>query len=253
MKKLNKMDYKSFYKDVAKRQGWSFKDMKYTKIKNSEFDYYEFISKHLKSKDIVLDIGCGDCHKSVKFFKAKKVICSDIEQEMLNKAQENIIAAKKEKIFETMLLNKDKKYPFEKETFDFVISRHCGVNTKEMYRVLKKNGIFVSEDIDKNDCLELKLMFGRGQGFDEVKNVSDDLYEEYQKLKFSEIKYFPIREVEYYETPEDLLYLLENTPIIPNFNKDKNDMKIFKEYCQKHTTKLGIRLDRQLYAFILIK
>lgn len=52
----------------------------------------------------------------------------------------------------------------------------------------------------------------------------------------------------YYNTEEDLLFLLRNTPIIPNFGEEKNDYKKFNEYIEKYKTNKGILLERKLFG-----
>ncbi len=42
--------------------------------------------------------------------------------------------------------------PFENESFDMIINRHGSFNAEELYRLLKKGGIFVTEQVgEEND------------------------------------------------------------------------------------------------------
>ena len=54
---------------------------------------------------------------------------------------------------------------------------------------------------------------------------------------------------EYYEDMKDLIFLLKNTPIIPNFNIDK-DSTFLKEIEEKYKTEEGIKTNS--YRFIII-
>ena len=45
--------------------------------------------------------------------------------------------------------------PFEDETFDIIINRHGDFNTKELYRLLKKGGIFVTQQVGSENDREL--------------------------------------------------------------------------------------------------
>ena len=79
------------------------------------------------------------------------------------------------KKFTFVLGDKDEKLNYPDEYFDLVVSRHCGANMAEVFRVLKRGGVFISEDYDENDCLELKQHFGFGQGFENYKNKEKEL------------------------------------------------------------------------------
>lgn len=45
--------------------------------------------------------------------------------------------------------------PFENEHFDMVINRHGDFNAKELYRVLKKGGIFITEQVGEDNNRDL--------------------------------------------------------------------------------------------------
>ena len=160
------------YSPVAKEIGWNFDKVNYQKISNSGFNYYITVLKEINEKTKMLDIGCGCGEKSIKYFSlAKEVVMLDNEKEMLKKAKEN---AKKyygdTKKFTFVLGDKNEKLDYPDEYFDLIVSRHCGANMDEVYRVLKKGGVFISEDYDEDDCLTLKQHFGFGQGYENYKN-----------------------------------------------------------------------------------
>lgn len=60
----------------------------------------------------------------------------------------------------------DSNFQFPDEFFDIITARHTLFNIREVNRLLKKNGYFFTEQIDENDCLQLKKTFGRGQGYE---------------------------------------------------------------------------------------
>ena len=76
----------------------------------------------------------------------------------------------------------------------------------------------------------------------------DKMKEEAKQNKFKNVEFFDIIQQEYYETEEDLLFLLKNTPIIPNFGKEKLDYQKFNEYVEKNKTEKGILLERKLFG-----
>ena len=243
------------YKKVAKEIGWSFNKINYECEQEVDFNYYEQVEKHIKNKTVMLDVGCGSGEKACKFFvKANKIFMIDTEIEMLKKAKQNVLKLTEntQQKFNLLKANGSTKLKFEDESFDMVVSRHCGVNMAEAFRVLKKGGIFISQDIDKKDCWELKQIFNRGQCFDNKISVKEKTLKQILKLGFSKIEVLNFSQTEYYKTKEDLIFLLKRTPILNGFDEQK-DMTKLDEYIEKFSTTRGIKLNRKLYSIKLVK
>ena len=250
MKKFN-------YKEIGKEIGWNFAKMNYSVDHLSEYDYYKEVVNHITPTTKMLDIGCGSAEKTTRFYSiANKIYLTDFEPEMLKKAKKNV-----EKYYEGLPNTKKKfifgildcngPFNFPDNSFDLVVSRHCGANMKEVFRVLKKGGAFISEDYSSYDCQEIKELFNRGQNFNReplFKKVMNECLD----AGFSEIKYLKFEEIEYYKTIDDLKYLLTHTPILDYYD-EKQDDKILKKYVDKFLTSKGIKLNRRLDAFTIKK
>jgi SAM-dependent methyltransferase len=50
----------------------------------------------------------------------------------------------------------DETLPFEDETFDIIINQHESFLPKEVYRVLKKGGIFITQQVGSSNNLHLR-------------------------------------------------------------------------------------------------
>lgn len=46
--------------------------------------------------------------------------------------------------------------------------------------------------------------------------------------------------IDYYQTPEDLIFLLKHTPIIPRFGEEKDDFDILGKFIITNGTEKGI-------------
>lgn len=243
------------YKETGKNIGWNFSKINPLVVRKGNYNYWRHIVDAITPETVMLDIGCGSAEKTLRYTaEAKQIVCIDIEPEMLNKANENLnkfySGAKKEK-FEFKLMDGDGLLGFPDETFDLVVSRHCGANMAEVYRVLKPGGIFVSEDVSKYDCWDLKQHFGRGQGFEgepEYFNMAKSCIQ----LGFTKIEFEQVEEDEFYPNADQLKYLLYNTPILGGYTPETDDEQL-NEYISTHTTDKGIRLNRRLYGFRLVK
>ena len=122
----------------------------------------------------------------------------------------------------------------------------------EIYRVLKKGGVFISEDIDDIDCLELKEYYNRGQNYPLDKTQKEKIFQDIFDAGFSEIKLLNFDQREYYPNIEELIFLLDHTPIIDGYDEE-NDRETLEKYCKDFITEKGVLLKRRLYAFELKK
>lgn len=246
---MEKNEEKEFYNKIGKTIGWDFSHIKCEMIDNSLFQYFKEIKK--VSKDtVLLDIGTGGGEKILNnITNATLVIGTDFSSEMINRAKEN---SKHRKDVRFIEMDSD-KIDFPNCFFDIVCARHTPFNTEEVYRTLNINGYLFSEQVDEDDCAELKSIFRRGQGYETKIKQREIDEKELKENNYKEISFFDIIQDEYYKTEEDLLFLLNNTPIIPNFGKEKGDYEKFNQYVLKNTTDKGIYLKRKLYGIKCIK
>lgn len=250
MKKFN-------YKEAGKEIGWNFSKMDYCVERKQDFNYYQEVIKHIKDNTIMLDIGSGSAEQSIRYYNlAKKIHLTDLEPEMLKKAKANVKKyyegnKKTQEKFKFKILNSNGPFDFKDDSFNLVVSRYCGANMYEVYRVLKSGGIFISEDVSSDDCQELKEIFKRGQGY-KSEPLYKSVFNECVDAGFKEIKLIKLEETEYYKTIDDLKYLLNFTPILNGFDEEKDMLKL-NEYVSKNLSSKGIKLNRKLYAFILKK
>ena len=143
--------------------------------------------------------------------------------------------------------------------FDIVVARHTCTDAKQIYRTLKPGGKLLIRGVDKLDCWSLKILFGKGQSFEDEKPVSVIDYESVLAARFKGVELVPIHVREYYKTKEDLLALLLKTPILSDFSdeddfrKDLIDNNILEKYIIENTTEKGILLIRRYYGIMAIK
>lgn len=246
---MEKNEEKDFYNKIGKTIGWNFSNIKCKVIDNSNFKYFDIINGECKQK-VILDIGTGGGEKTLNNVKNARLIFGiDFSKEMINKAKENA-KDREDAIFLEMDSNEIK---FSDNFFDIICARHTPFRTKEVFRVLKNNGMFISEQVDEDDCIELKKIFGRGQGFEKNTKQREIYEKELIKNNIKNFEFYNIEQDEYYENEEDLLFLLNNTPIIPSFGKKEKDYEKFNKYVEENRTNKGIHLKRILYGIIARK
>ena len=109
----------------------------------------------------------------------------------------------------------------------------------------------------------MKLLFGKGQAFRDVKPISLLDYENIINAGFKNVELVPIHTREYYKTKNDLLALLLKTPILndcseteENDEMEENveiDDEILDKYILENTTEKGILLIRRYYGITATK
>ena len=241
--------YKQLYRRVGSTIGWDFdKISKRTKVIGKKWDYIEIVKNYINRETVLLDIGTGGGEVLLKIAPfVRRAYGIDCSRNMIITAKKNLAKSKVSNV-EFKSANA-RKLPFRKEYFDVVICRHSEFYPKEVFRVLKPNGVFITQQVGERDKENIKRVFGKGQAFGERAGTLMKKYlRELRKVGFKIIKKDTYNAIEYYSI-EDLKFLLRNTPIIPGFNS-KRDQKFLEEIERKYKRKDGIKTNS--FRFLII-
>lgn len=261
-----------FYNQNRKKEGnkmieryeelgnWDFSDINVVEEYENHWDMYEEIKNYSNEKSLLLDLGTGGGEKV--FSKMPKnvgmIIGIDLSPKMIQTAKEN--SKKYPEVKAKFAVMENLKLEFPNELFDIVSARHTIINAKEIFRVLKKNGVLIVRGVDKFDCWDLKVLFGGGQCFNDEIPISKQDYEDIKQAGFSDVKLIELKANEYYKTKENLFSLLLKVPILDGFSKETRSEEIlnkkinlFEEYVKNNTTPKGIILKRKYYGIVAIK
>lgn len=209
------------------------------------WNLFHEIGKHVNSNKILLDIGCGTANKLIPFSQSLiKIIGIDSSQSMLIKAQENISNAGVENF--TLIMGKAEQLPLKHHSVDIVTNILSRVTAKEIYRVIKPDGVAIIEHIGCEDKKYLKLLFGKDELGMRGQFLEYSL-EEYINLFYTDLSHF-FNEVSIqngywntYYSKEGLQQLLLYTPTIRNYNQTL-DQDYFNETIKNFSTRKGIKL-----------
>jgi SAM-dependent methyltransferase len=243
------VDYK-LYERVGAVIGWDFNQItKRTKTAGEKWNFLEVVKKYVNTKTFLLDLGTGGGEALLKIAKSvEKAYGIDNSKSMISTANKNLAKSKTPNV--EFKLADTKKIPFPNEYFDVITCRHAPFSVKEMFRVLKPNGIFITQQVGEKDKQNIKKIFGRGQSFGEkVGTLMGKYIEELKKFGFKILRKDTYNAIEYYASMEDLIFLLKNTPIIPEFDIGK-DQKYLEELERKYKTKDGIKTNS--FRFLII-
>lgn len=247
------MDEKKFYDRVGKDIGWNFSVLaSRTIVEGKTWVFLEVVKEFLDENVVLLDIGTGGGEKILQLAKScKKIVGIDNSPEMINKANENLVESNKPNV-EFRVAESD-NLPFEDNSFDIVTSRHAPFDSKEVGRVLKEKGIFLTQQVGEDDKKNLKEVFGRGQcsgrrSGDLIRRYVRDL----EDAGFEIIRNDRYDASEYYKDIRDIIFLLEHTPTIPGFDRNK-DKDALERLEREFMTDKGIKTNSERFLLVARK
>ncbi len=152
------------YEDKAKMVGWNFASLK-GKIDEEElpWDYLEIVKEHLKPDMQLLDMetGGGEVLQKVKHPYRLTTVTEGYEPNY-----EFCVKKLKPKGITVVKALGEEKLPFDDHSFDIVINRHGAYNIDEVKRVLKPNGIFITQQVGSYNNKPMSLLLTPWRVFD---------------------------------------------------------------------------------------
>ncbi|MBN1285040.1 MAG: class I SAM-dependent methyltransferase [Anaerolineae bacterium] len=246
------MDYRALYERVGAVTGWDFSRLSVI-VEGRAWDFYEQVAGRCDADTLLLDLGTGGGEKLLKIAGAARLLVGvDVACAMLETARRNREAAGAGNV--RFLRMDAAALQFPDGFFDVVSCRQGAFDVPEVARVLRPGGVFLTQQVAGGDKLNIKQAFGRGQGYGgHTDGPSQEAYiEAFGALGF-DVQAFEYDATEYYATPDDLIFLLHNTPIIPDFGRDAHDFEALARFIDEHTTGKGIKTNSKRYMIIACK
>lgn len=241
--------YERFYDKVGKVNGWDFSDLNVFS-EGVEWDFVQEVKSRCNHNGVLLDIGTGGGENLLKLSPSLLLaIGIDLSNEMIQTAKTNLKNSSVSNVRFFQMPAEALQFP--DGLFDVVTSRHAPFSSKEVFRVLKAGGLFMTQQVSESN---IKKAFGRGQSLDEKDGTLKERYiDELHEAGFSHVQAFEYDATEYYERPEELLFLLRHTPIVPDFGRDQNDFNTLNDFIKTNTTDKGIRTNSKRFLIIAKK
>lgn len=143
--------------EIAHIHGWDFSHIhgRYEEEEDLPWDYEKIIKTYLKPEHRILDIDTG----GGEFLLS---LGHPFEQTAATEAYPPNVELCKETLLPLQVDFKeadgDGRLPFEDGSFDMVINRHGDYNANEIARVLKKGGVFITQQVGAENDRELVEM-----------------------------------------------------------------------------------------------
>ncbi|BBH23195.1 methyltransferase [Paenibacillus baekrokdamisoli] len=237
---MNEMEYKDFYNRVGERNGWDFSKVK-CRVLGEAADLYKEVRKVCSRFNLLLDIGTGGGEAILGLHDAALLVVGiDQSDGMIATAQRNLERLQASNV-RFMQMNAE-QLAFPKAFFQIVTCRHSPFNVEEIARVLSPGGIFLTQQVSEGDKLNITQSFSRGQHDGKSDGTLRDQYvRELTTAGFTDVRVRNYNTTEYYQTAEDLIFLLKHTPIIPDFGIDAADFIKLQSFIEANKSEKGIR------------
>ncbi|PHF01787.1 SAM-dependent methyltransferase [Bacillus wiedmannii] len=249
---MNDLEYKNFYNKVGRLNGWDFSKIKCETVGDS-WDFYREVKERCKPSHILLDVGTGGGENVLNIASSAKLLIGiDNSNGMIETAHSNL---KKSGIQNVEFLQMDSEaLVFPHAHFDIASSCHAPFIASELAKVMKKGALFLTQQVCEHDKLNLKEAFGRGQCIGERDGTLKEKY--MGELINAGFELVQVREydvTDYYSTPEDLIFLLKHTPIIPRFGEEEDDFTILQKFIDANSSEKGIYTNSKRFMITAVK
>ena len=245
---------KEFYEEI---KDWDFSMFEIETESLTKWNLYEILNEIAGEESKILDLGTGGGEKVLEHFpKAKEILATDFSEGMIETANKNLELSGRKDVTFKIMDNFDMDVP--DDYFDVVVARNTPTDPKQIYKCLKKGGYLLIHGVDKADCWELKLLFGKGQGYTGLKPISLVDYENVLDAGFEDVELVPIHEREYFKNEELFKEFLKKVPIIEDLSEEFGDNKdyytdgldkeILDKYIQRNSKNGKVKLLRRYYG-----
>lgn len=157
---MNREDWKQIWKreeDAAHIHGWDFSHIRgrYAEEEDLPWDYEKIVRQHLKSDRMLLDYDTGggefllslkhpyDKTAATEGYPPNAALCAETLLPLGIRFKECSDPA---------------RIPFEDGSFDLIINRHGDFHTGELFRLLRPNGLFITEQVGGDNDRDLVKM-----------------------------------------------------------------------------------------------
>lgn len=155
---MNELELKKYWKaeeDAAYIRGWDFSyiEDRFNSLENElPWNYEDVVKRYLNPQYKLLDIDTGGGEVLLSFNHPYDLTTVTEGFAPNVRLCEEKLGALGIRVCEVTDCS---NMPFEDEEFDIIINRHGSYNVEELYRVLKKGGIFITQQVGEDNDREL--------------------------------------------------------------------------------------------------
>ncbi|WDF04786.1 class I SAM-dependent methyltransferase [Shouchella hunanensis] len=249
---MDNQDLSFLYNRVGKEMGWNFTRINAVSS-GVKWDFYKLVRDFCSPQDMLLDLGTGGAEQVLTLADAVvRIDAVDNAPEMVKTAERNVQQSKKGNVFLHCLDNKN--IGELNRQYDLVTCCHAPFHVQQLKTVMKDGAVFMTQQVSEGDKQNIKEWFNRGQAFNIKDGSLKDRYvKELQTAGYKHVQAYDYDAIEYYQTENDLAFLLEHTPIVGEFGKDKSDYAHLHAFCEHNQTDQGIKTNSKRFMIVAIR
>ena len=238
---------------VSERRGWDFSKLRVARDP-VPWEYSDVVRSYLHPSSYVLDIGTGGGERFSELAPHfGKGVGIDNSSEMIREAQANLSTDLADRL-SFQMMSADALH-FSDSSFDLVLNRHSVVFPAEILRVLKSDGVFITQQVGHRNTQNICKVFGCNAGGEYKSNPNQHrntlvqtfihhgcriaLHEEY------DVPYYFLDE-------ESLIFWLKAIPIPEDFDIEIHYEKV-SQIISRFSTEKGIRTNEHRRILIVQK
>lgn len=248
---MNQRLLKRWKKDEkAVFKGWDFSYLKKRMVSEKPpWDYLKIAKKFIRKSESVLDMetGGGEIFSLLKPFPKHTIAYEGYEPNF------PIAKAKLEPFGVKVVKCKNpKKLPFRNREFDLILNRHGSMNAKEVYRILRKGGIFLTQQVTgSDDSQDLVKEFKAKRKFSNIK--LENYAKQLKKAGFKIIKSKKWKGKRTFKDVGAIIYYLKAIPWIVQDFSVKKHLPILKNLQRKLEKNKKLKFDTARFLIIAKK
>jgi len=238
---------------VGERRGWDFSSVRDARDP-TPWEYSDVARRYLRPSSRVLDIGTGGGERFIALapdFGSGMGI--DASPTMIRTARENVPPSMAGKIsFKVM---RAEALAFPDASFDAVLNRHAPVYVEEIVRVLRPEGVFITQQVGMRNTENICSLFGCGPGgsyaWDPSQSV-DRLAEVFHRSGCAVVARAEYNVRYYFRDVESLIFWLKAVPIPEDFDIERYWRQVHEIVIAYHTPR-GIETNEHRELLIVRK
>ena len=184
--------------------GWDFSTLDNRwEMEDLPWDYFEIVNKYLRAEDKLLDMGTGGGELLLQInHPYNNTYVTEGYKPNYELCQKNLMP-----LGITVKFVENDNIPYDDEMFDIVLNRHDTYNPVEVNRVLKPDGIFITQQVGNDNSKEIsEFLLGKRKNLFPnnylpiaLKQITDYGFKIIDSgEKYAEIKFFDIGALVYY-------------------------------------------------------
>lgn len=238
---------------VGERRGWDF-----SRVRDDRdpvpWEYADVVRSYLQPCSHVLDLGTGGGERFLALaphFGAGVGI--DVDPTMILVARENTPASLADKVsFEVMCAE---ALQFSDALFDVVLNRHASVYAGEIVRVLRPDGIFITQQVGARNFQNICSLFNCGPGGEYQWDPSQEMPTLIEAFRQNGCRVIARAEYDvryFFLDVESLVFNLKAVPIPDDFDIEKHWQQV-DQIINDYRTSRGIETNEHRELLIVQK